>query len=76
MCIASVLVFVLNDSVDFSDYDTRKFILGITAVSVIMLLSVIAGLLTSLRSPSDGSSLILPFQENTKRLWDRSLIGK
>ncbi len=63
----SVIVFMVKDNIDFSDYDTRKVVVCVGVLSVIMLVSVAAGLISTILGTTDGKSLILPFQENTKK---------
>ena len=67
ICLLSVLAFVLKDSIDLNDPDIRKVVITLSVLSVIMLISVAAGLLSSLQSGAEGRSLILPFKEDTKK---------
>lgn len=67
VCISAVLVFVLKDSIDLTDYRSRKLVVGFCILSGLMLIFVMIGFISSLRGGSDGKSLILPFEEDTKK---------
>lgn len=52
---------------DFSDYQIRKLAVCLAVFSVLMLIFTVIGLLSSVQGVTDGKSLILPFQENSKK---------
>ena len=67
LTLLAIIVFMVKDKIDFSDYDTKKVVVCISVLSVIMLVSVVTGLISTILGTTDGKSLILPFQENTKK---------
>lgn len=60
------IAFTVKDSIDFSDYDTKKILVCGAILTVIMLFSVVFMLIKSSRVAVNGKNLILPFKENTK----------
>lgn len=63
----AIISFALKDSIDLSDYTSRKLVVCFFILTGIMLISMVLGLFLSGRAAADGSkSLLLPFKENTK----------
>lgn len=58
--------FGVKDSIDFSDYTTKKLFVCFGILTVIMLFSVVVGLAKASRVAVNGKNLILPYKEDTK----------
>lgn len=58
--------FAIKDSIDLSDYKTRKVLVCGVILTVIMLFCVVSMLIKSSRVAVNGKNLLLPFKENTK----------
>lgn len=58
--------FAVKDSLDLSDYKTKKVLAYAAILTFIMLFCVIFMLIKSSRPAVNGKNLLLPFKENTK----------
>lgn len=58
--------FAIKDSLDLSDYKTKKVLAYAAILTFIMLFCVIFMLIKSSRPAVNGKNLLLPFKENTK----------
>lgn len=58
--------FAVKDSLDLSDYKTKKILVYACILTFIMLFCVIFMLIKSSRPAVNGKNLLLPFKENTK----------
>ena len=63
----AAVCFAVKDMLDFDDVRTVKVVVCLGVLSGVMLISVVIGLIASIRSVADASrSLLLPFAERTK----------
>lgn len=59
--------FMVKDSIDLSDYRTKKIVVCLAIFAGLLLISVVLGLFLSGRAAADASkSLLLPFKDKTR----------
>lgn len=66
VCSMAIIIFGMKDSMDLSEYESRKVLVYLTIITVLMSVLLIVGLIGANRVAVKGKNLILPFNENTK----------
>ncbi len=64
--VAGGLSYALKDSINWEDYESRKVVIALIALSIVMFVLFLFGFVRSCSSAKSSKNLKLPFRENTK----------